>query len=432
MSELRDESLRSGYDTPIPELDDHRNQVPSSQRPDRSRRGTFDSLYAAAQLDSLAIDHLGRVQSRVAEDAVTDDEGESFPRLPSSRRPTADSVPTSGDRAESPPNSVKAFAQARRRDREVSTSEHLGDAGSVHSGRSACSEPSFISKHQATTHDLECGSLASNLTAEEDVCFPVQEEHRTGGPHIDFDILQTFILAQEKEEEINALERQASARSFPNLAQLQTTGVDESAIITADGDFLGPKLTMGEKTEKIDDSASCKSKDNRTTLAQQQPADPNRFSFFSSVWESTAHAATLGGLLFGGEDVRHLFSFPREEADGVWWLNVAFPEEEEVRTLCKAFSIHPLTVEDVITQEPREKIELFPSYYFASFRSFRIVEDDGEIEYEPFSIYVVVFREGTLSFTYAQNGHASHVRKRIAMLKDYVALSSDWICYALM
>jgi magnesium transporter len=59
-------------------------------------------------------------------------------------------------------------------------------------------------------------------------------------------------------------------------------------------------------------------------------------------------------------------------------------------------------------------------------------EETGETEFVPFNIYVVVFREGTLSFSYSSNSHASHVRKRIAMLKDYVALSSDWICYALM
>lgn len=110
------------------------------------------------------------------------------------------------------------------------------------------------------------------------------------------------------------------------------------------------------------------------------------------------------------------------------------PSEEEVRAVCRAFGIHPLTIEDITTQESREKIELFPSYYFASFRSFFIeVEDStGEKEYVPFNIYVVVFREGTLSFSYANNSHASHVRKRITMLKDYVSLSSDWICYALM
>lgn len=118
--------------------------------------------------------------------------------------------------------------------------------------------------------------------------------------------------------------------------------------------------------------------------------------------------------------------------DGVWWLNMNNPTDEEIRAICKAFGVHPLTIEDICTQETREKIELFPSYYFACFRSFHVEEVDDGQQYEPFNIYVVVFREGTLSFSFSPNPHAANVRKRITMLKDYVALSADWICYALM
>ncbi|KAG8411814.1 hypothetical protein J3459_016239 [Metarhizium acridum] len=140
----------------------------------------------------------------------------------------------------------------------------------------------------------------------------------------------------------------------------------------------------------------------------------------------------MGDLVLPGEDIRGLFELPEDEADGVWWLNVNTASKEEVQGICKAFGVHPLTIEDIITQEAREKIELFPSYYFACFRSFNVVEEPDGIEYEPFNIYVLVFREGTLSFSFAPNSHASQVRKRITALKEYVSLSSDWICYALI
>jgi len=39
---------------------------------------------------------------------------------------------------------------------------------------------------------------------------------------------------------------------------------------------------------------------------------------------------------------------------------------------------------------------------FACFRSFNIVEIDDGQEYEPFNIWVVVFREGTLSFIWIE------------------------------
>ncbi|KAJ2906205.1 uncharacterized protein MKZ38_002630 [Zalerion maritima] len=427
---LHEETAGSGYDAPVPELDDHRHQIPTIQRPERSRRGTFDSLYATAPLDDVCGANLSHYNSRHAEEAIVDDDGDQSPMSPRSRRLTVDTILTTGDRSVSPPNSVKAFAEARRRDRGMSVSEDRGDdVGSIRSNRTAQSnKQSFISKRQ-TIQDAEAMSIASNLTAKEDVCFPMQEEHGRSTFTIDYEVLDNLLHAQGKDEEENALQSQVSGRSFPNLVQQTPTDARDSAFVTTNGDFVGSSVS-NEKTEKTD-SASVKSGVDGKTIAPPL-SDPNRFSFFSSAWESTAHASTLGGLLFSGEDVRHLFSFPHGETDGVWWLNVAHPTEDEIRALCKAFGIHPLTMEDIITQEAREKIELFPSYYFASFRSFMIVEDDGEIEYEPFNIYVVVFREGTLSFTYAQNGHASHVRKRISMLKDYVALSSDWICYALI
>jgi magnesium transporter len=47
-------------------------------------------------------------------------------------------------------------------------------------------------------------------------------------------------------------------------------------------------------------------------------------------------------------------------------------------------------------EETREKIELFRNYYFVCFRSFE--QDPYSPTYlEPLNMYIVVFREGTLS-----------------------------------
>ncbi len=47
-------------------------------------------------------------------------------------------------------------------------------------------------------------------------------------------------------------------------------------------------------------------------------------------------------------------------------------------------------------EETREKIELFRNYYFACFRSFE--QDSYSPTYlEPLNMYIIVFREGTLS-----------------------------------
>lgn len=114
-----------------------------------------------------------------------------------------------------------------------------------------------------------------------------------------------------------------------------------------------------------------------------------------------------------------------------FWLDVLSPTDAEMRTIAKAFGIHALTAEDIMMQEAREKVELFRSYYFVNYRTFE--QDTNSEDYlEPVNMYVVVFREGVLSFHFSQTPHPANVRRRIRQLMDYLILSSDWISYALI
>jgi magnesium transporter len=426
------------YETPVPELDDHRHNTASAQRPDRDRprRGTVDTLYGSRQhLDAEGPCSPTDVRFRDFEEAVIDEDGDDndTPAIFShGRRPTFTST---NERAVSPPNSVKAFAEARRRERAFSISDGRivgqDEGEALHRTHSSLSRNSQRSRRsRPVTFAADDGaSIATNKTAEEDVCFPMQEDHRQDQLYIDFDYLENFIASEEMARR-ESLEAQKASRVFTTLRAEHKSGQGEP-MVTADGDIL--YMASGSSTdEKPSKPVDATGADPGAGLADKEHMDPNRFSFFSSAWESTIHAAEFGDLVLPGEDLRGLFTFPRDEPDGVWWLNVNRPSEEEARTLCKAFGVHPLTIEDITTQEAREKIEIFPSYYFACFRSFNVVEEEDGPDYEPFNIYVIVWREGTLSFSFQPNSHASHVRKRIANLKEYVSLSSDWICYALI
>jgi magnesium transporter len=115
----------------------------------------------------------------------------------------------------------------------------------------------------------------------------------------------------------------------------------------------------------------------------------------------------------------------------VWWLDVLCPTEPEMKVISKAFGIHPLTAEDIMLQEAREKVELFRHYYFVNYRSFD-QDNNSDNFLEPVDMYVVVFREGVLSFHFSKTPHPANVRRRIRQLKDYLILSSDWISYAII
>ncbi|KAF2031102.1 cora-domain-containing protein [Setomelanomma holmii] len=114
-----------------------------------------------------------------------------------------------------------------------------------------------------------------------------------------------------------------------------------------------------------------------------------------------------------------------------WWLDIMSPTETEMKVLAKTFGIHPLTTEDILMQEQREKVELFKHYYFINYRTFE--QDENSDDYlEPVNLYVVVFREGVISFHFSLTPHPANVRRRIRQLSDYLVLSPDWISYAII
>lgn len=114
-----------------------------------------------------------------------------------------------------------------------------------------------------------------------------------------------------------------------------------------------------------------------------------------------------------------------------FWLDVLNPTESEMKVIQRTFGIHPLTAEDILVQEAREKVELFRNYYFVNYRTFE--QDPNSIDYlEPINYYTVVFRDGVITFHFSMSPHPANVRRRIRQLKDYLVLTADWICYALI
>ncbi|KZT05619.1 cora-domain-containing protein [Laetiporus sulphureus 93-53] len=211
---------------------------------------------------------------------------------------------------------------------------------------------------------------------------------------------------------------------------------------------------------------------------------PYRFSFYSNALSATIHARSLSELPAEGQSFEDLFTgrqpslqkvnaqmfrptvngktgtagaagpgsgtrssastpapggYGKAPGAGIegspdiytWWLDVLSPTDEEMRLLSKVFGIHPLTTEDIQMEETREKIELFRNYYLVCFRGFD--QDPYSPTYlEPLNMYIIVFREGILSFHFRPTPHPQNVRRRIKQLKDYISVTSDWISYALI
>ncbi|KAL8779168.1 MAG: hypothetical protein Q9194_001591 [Teloschistes cf. exilis] len=166
---------------------------------------------------------------------------------------------------------------------------------------------------------------------------------------------------------------------------------------------------------------------NQSKAGTRHPSlngDPRDFKHQASDRSGTATPQQAPGLDPGEKTKRY-------GARPTFWLDVLSPTDTEMRVISKTFGIHPLTAEDIMMQEAREKVELFRHYYFVNYRTFE--QDTSSENYlEPVNMYVVVFREGVISFHFSMSPHPANVRRRIRQLKDYLILSSDWISYAII
>ncbi|KAI8357367.1 hypothetical protein EDC96DRAFT_545870 [Choanephora cucurbitarum] len=114
-----------------------------------------------------------------------------------------------------------------------------------------------------------------------------------------------------------------------------------------------------------------------------------------------------------------------------WWVDIFAPTNEEMRNISKIFRIHPLTTEDIQAQESREKCEIFQNYMFISFRSFN--HDFHSPDYlEAVNFYIVMFKDGVLTFRFQDLPHPHNVRRRIHQLKEFIHVTPEWINYALI
>ncbi|EUC30118.1 hypothetical protein COCCADRAFT_104725 [Bipolaris zeicola 26-R-13] len=310
-------------------------------------------------------------------------------------------------------------------------------------------------------------------TALEDVCFPHEAMSEIG--HED------YMNAPTTGEPTSRRRR----RRWPDLDVLQAWANQEKEQRTMDG------MRMRKVSEPL--MVEGRLRPRRRVWHREASDAPYRFTYFNETFDNTIHSQSISELLQPGQSFRNLFvpdppiiedtsdssdteddmlhsgtnghnSRSASKVDGkhssgeqtrsttprpaetpkaedekpkrygprpAWWLDVMSPTETEMKVISKTFGIHPLTSEDILMQEQREKVELFKHYYFINYRTFE--QDENSEDYlNPVNLYVVVFREGVISFHFSLTPHPANVRRRIRQLSDYLVLSPDWISYAII
>ncbi|KAK3812304.1 MAG: magnesium transporter, partial [Benniella sp.] len=152
--------------------------------------------------------------------------------------------------------------------------------------------------------------------------------------------------------------------------------------------------------------------------------DAYRFTLYSTA-SVTVHAQTLGEIPPKGQTLSSMLQA------GYFWLDVLAPTDDEIRMLSQVFRIHPLTTEDILMEEGREKCEMFLNYYFVCFRTF-VLDPSSHNYLQALSFYTLVFPGGIISYHFRPVPHCRNVRKRIRHLKERIEVTPDWINYAII
>jgi magnesium transporter len=418
------------------DLNDHRLQPSSMPRSDaspRARRGTLASLYDE-QPDLLGVNQalLNSEQAVIEDDKLSvasptdgrpmigrrDTNSPVVARRSTVRRQRPNlsrnsSKSSTRSSSTSAPNSVHAFAEGYHRRRRAGTVNSKAASSVDLPLKRTTSRGSHSRRPTFSGRDDESDS--GHSSAEEDVCYPGSPNTRGSDEYsIAYSELEELVEEQELER---AKETEEISPTTPKV----------QAPPTAPG-----RTTSEEDFDELEKHKICR----QTTLTEQpvrasrQNLEKRSWTFFSSELDDVIHSSTIGGLLEEGETFQHLFELPSDR-EGCWWLDSLNATEDEVAALCKAFGVHSLTREDITTKDPREKIELFKTYYFVSMRSFYQVKEDEDY-LDPVSHYAIVFKQGLITFSSHQGPHSKNMLQRIGRLRDYLSLNSDWICYALI
>lgn len=475
MDSPRSERSQTRFGTPVSDLDDHRLQLSTRPRGDtvaspQSPRSPLDGRHAFQNVGSGGRPELLQVRdellnagsiTRDFEQAIIDDDksgneenvieqrGSLNPATSrrgtvrkSQSHPNRSRESSISSRSTSPANSVDAFADSRRRERantigsRAPSGLELALQRTVSGGTHGRSRRPTFNNGSVRNLSLQDERTSVHNPAEDDVCFPASDKPAKTS-NIDFEELDEFVAEtlKSKGHKGHGLRQKLSFSSQGNKAQVfkdlpkiftQSSNSLKARSESAVDDSETPITDMDGADEKDEDPLGA----NGPRERRHSLPGPSRYSFFSSEIESTIHAADFADLLSPGDTCRDLFELPPDS--GVWWLDILNPTEEELHVFQRAFGIHRLTTEDIITQEAREKVELFNQYYFVCFRSFFQMDTNSEDYMKPVNVYMVVFREGIITITYTPSPHAANVRKRIGKLRDYMALTADWICYAMI
>ncbi len=163
--------------------------------------------------------------------------------------------------------------------------------------------------------------------------------------------------------------------------------------------------------------------------SQKQGMAPGSLMYMG---ESKLEPASLDITLYSAESIQEspveLSTIP-ETNQNVWLNIVGLHDIKTIEALGEKFSLHPLTLEDIVSAHQRPKVEFFDDYIYVVLKMLYV--DNDKLHYEQLSL--ILGDSFVLSFQERLGDVFDPIRKRLQNPKSRLRnLNSDYLLYALI
>ncbi|KAI8086309.1 uncharacterized protein BX664DRAFT_265728 [Halteromyces radiatus] len=210
-----------------------------------------------------------------------------------------------------------------------------------------------------------------------------------------------------------------SSSPFPIKHKQQETQFNKAAL-----ELFRSQQLEGEKVPISTSGKKLSLYGDNHTLTQLLEEDTPRFIYYHAD-TGRLQGKTLFDLCTGNKNTLTVEDLLNKENH---WLDITSPTTTEMQAISRIFGIHPLTTEDIVNQEIREKCDSFRNYLFVCYRAF--VHNDHLLK--PTSFYNIVFKHHLLTIHFGNAPHVDYVQRRVEQLEAYITVVPDWINYAII
>ncbi|MFB6837692.1 magnesium and cobalt transport protein CorA [Streptomyces sp. NPDC056361] len=155
--------------------------------------------------------------------------------------------------------------------------------------------------------------------------------------------------------------------------------------------------------------------------AQPPPVEP-------SVVQSTLYRD--GRRVSSPATLADTFRQLREHPDGMAWIGLQRPTEEELHSLASEFDLHELAVEDALEAHQRPKLERYGDTLFVVLRAARYLDAPEEVDFG--ELHVFVGPDFLITVRHGDAPDLSAVRLRMEQNPDLLALGPEAVLYAIL